>query len=214
MKTHKIDKGLFKILIPFEELTTTVYIYVCDQGVAIIDSATYPSDVDQYIIPALNKMNIPLDAVKHLLLTHNHDDHAGGIARLSEKIPNALIHTSFYINLSNSVDLVDDTTILGNLKAIYLPGHTEHSFGFLDTSTKTLLSGDCLQLDGVGKYRDGIANFDLYISSVNKLKCMDINRIVASHEYDPFGSVAEGKSSVLRYLDKCNEIAKRKKANR
>ena len=92
--------------------------------------------------------------------------------------------------------------------AIYLPGHTEHSFGFFDISTKTLLSGDCLQLNGVGKYRNGIANMDLYISSVNKLKRMDINRIVAAHEYDPFGSTAEGKSSVLRYLNKCYEIAK------
>ncbi|MEE1280335.1 MAG: MBL fold metallo-hydrolase [Oscillospiraceae bacterium] len=210
MNIDKIDNGLFKIRIPFEEITTTVYIYVCEQGVAIIDSATYSSDVDEYIIPALDTMNIPYDDVKYLLLTHNHSDHAGGIRRLSENFPNAMLCTSFNIDLSNRIDLVDDKTIFGNLKAIYLPGHTEHSFGFYDTFTKTLLSGDCLQLDGIGKYRNGIKNFDRYIESVNKLKCIDINRIVAAHEYDPFGSTAVGKRSVMRYLNKCNEIAKEK----
>ncbi len=208
MNIQKIDNGIFRILIPFEELTTTVYVYVCERGVAIIDSATYASDVDEYIMPALDEINIQYNAVKYLLLTHKHSDHAGGIVRLTEKFPNAIVCTSFNIDLSNRIELFNDKIILGNLMAIYLPGHTEHSFGFFDISTKTLLSGDCLQLNGVGKYRNGIANIDLYISSVNKLKRMDINRIVAAHEYDPFGSTAEGKSSVLRYLNKCYEIAK------
>lgn len=210
VNVEKIDNGIFRILIPFKEVTTTVYIYVCKQGTAIIDSATYSSDIDEYIIPALESMNIPQNTVKFLLLTHNHRDHAGGIRRLSENFPNAMLCTSFNIDLSNRIDLVDDKTIFGNLKAIYLPGHTEHSFGFYDVATKTLLSGDCLQLDGVGKYRNGIKNIDLYLESVNKLKGIDINRIVAAHEYDPLGSIAEGKSSVLRYLNKCAEIAKEK----
>ena len=210
MNVKKIDNGIFRILIPFENLTTTVYIYVCKEGTAVIDSATYPSDVDEHIIPALDSLNIQYDTVKYLLLTHNHGDHSGGIGRLSEKFTNAFVGTSFSIELSNRIALVDGETVFGNLKAIYLPGHTEHSFGFYDISTKTLLSGDCLQLDGVGKYRDGIMNTDLYIESVNKLKGMDIERIVAAHEYDPFGSVAEGKESVLCYLNKCIEIAKAK----
>jgi glyoxylase-like metal-dependent hydrolase (beta-lactamase superfamily II) len=208
MNLEKIDDGIFRILIPFEELTTTVYVYVCKDGVAIIDCATYPSDVDEYILPALDKMNISENDVKYLLLTHNHGDHAGGIKRLSEMFTGATICTSFPNELPNSTKLVDCKIVFGALKAIYLPGHTEHTFGFYDIFTKTLLSGDCLQLDGVGKYRHGIVNFDLYIESVNKLKSMDIYRIVAAHEYDPFGSIAEGRNSVLCYLDKCIEIAK------
>jgi hydroxyacylglutathione hydrolase len=208
---NKIDNGIFRILIPFEELTTTVYLYVCEEGTAIIDSATYPSDVDEYILPALDSLNIPKDTVKFLLLTHDHGDHAGGIGRLSEKFPNATIYTSFPIELENRTELVDGKIVFGDLKAIYLPGHTEHSFAFYDVYTKTLLSGDCLQLGGIGKYRNGIVDFDLYIESLHKLKGMEINRIVAAHEYDPFGSIAEGEGSVLRYLNKCEEIAKAKK---
>ena len=67
------------------------------------------------------------------------------------------------------------------------------------------------RLDGVGKYRNGIGDAELYIASVNKLKKMDIQRIVAAHEYDPFGSIAEGKDAVKEYLHKCIEIALNKR---
>ena len=58
MKTQKIDNGLYRLLIPFDNLTTTVYIAVFDTGAAIIDAATYPEDVDNYIIPALAELGI------------------------------------------------------------------------------------------------------------------------------------------------------------
>ena len=206
MYIDRIDNGIFRLRIPFETFTTSVYFYVCKQGVAIIDSATYQQDVDDYIIPALEKLNISHSDVKYLLLTHNHRDHIGGLSHLSKIFKNATIGTSFEIDLPNRVELVDDNLIFGCLKAISLPGHTNDSYGFYDTSSKTLLSGDCLQLDGVEKYRNGICDFDLYLDSINKLKCMGIKRIVAAHEYDPLGSVAVGTSAVEYYLDKCISI--------
>lgn len=203
MKTEKIDIGLYRVRIPFEDLTTTVYFYVCEQGVAIIDSATYSSDVDNYIIPALGEIGVKREDVKYLLLTHDHGDHMGGLKRLSEIFTDAVCGVSFGLDLPNRIDLVDENIVLGSLMSVYLPGHTNHSFGFYDIKTETLLSGDCLQLSGVGKYRDGIWDKNLYINSVNKLKNMEIERIVASHEYDPLGSIAEGKMQVIRYLDEC-----------
>lgn len=203
MKTEKIDIGLYRVRIPFEDLTTTVYFYVCEQGVAIIDSATYSSDVDNYIIPAIGEIGVKREEVKYLLLTHDHSDHMGGLNRLSEVFTDAVCGASFGLDLPNRIDLVDGNIVLGSLMSVYLPGHTNHSFGFYDIKTKTLLSGDCLQLSGVGKYRDGIWDKNLYINSVNKLKNMEIERIVASHEYDPLGSIAEGKMQVIRYLDEC-----------
>lgn len=203
MKTEKIDNGIYRLRIPFEDLTTTVYSYKCEQGVAIIDSATYSSDVDDYIIPALNEIGVKREEVKYLLLTHDHGDHIGGLKRLSEIFTDAVIGVSFGLDLPNKIDLFDGNIVLGSLMSVYLPGHTNHSFGFYDLKTKTLLSGDCLQLSGVGKYRDGIWDKDLYIASINKLKNMKIERIVASHEYDPLGSIAAGKTQVIRYLDEC-----------
>jgi len=210
MDIDRIDKGIFRLRVPFETLTTSVYFYVCEQGAAIIDSATYPSDVEGYILPALKECGIQRTDVKFLLLTHDHSDHNGGTQHLSEIFSDAKIGTSFAIDSPNRMELVDGETVLGGLKAVFLPGHTSDSFGFYDANTKTLLSGDCLQLDGIGKYRDGIWNVAVYIDSINKLKYMDIRRIVAAHEYDPLGSVAEGKSAVEIYFDTCISIAKTK----
>ncbi len=210
MKIDNLGAGLFRILIPFEgDVTTTVYVVLCDGGVALIDSATYPSDVDNYIIPALEELKIPIESVKHLLLTHNHGDHAGGAERLLEKAEKADLRASFPSSLPRFSPLGDGEIIGGRLQTVSLPGHTEHSVGFLDLRTKTLLSGDCLQLEGVGKYRNGIGYPALYIESCEKLKKMNISRIVTAHEYDPLGSIANGEGEVKEYLDLCIEIAKR-----
>lgn len=199
MELDDIDQGIYRVKIPFMSVTTTVYIYTCEQGTAIIDSATYPSDVDDYILPALEKLNIPHTAVTHLLLTHNHDDHAGGFQRLREAFPHS--------DATNSLE--DGKTVLGNLHAVFLPGHTCDSYGFLDTATKTLLSGDCLQLAGIGCYRNNISDVRLYVESIHKLQKMDIRCIVAAHEYDPLGSLAEGTPAVENYLNQCIQIVQR-----
>ena len=94
------------------------------------------------------------------------------------------------------------------LMAVSLPGHTKNSVGYLDLRSKTLLSGDCLQLKGIGKYRNGIPYPNEYIASVQKLQHMQIDRIVAAHDYDPLGSVASGPLAVEEYLNLCLSIAR------
>lgn len=205
---EKLDNGIYRIKVPFEDLFTTVYVYICDDGVALIDSATYPDDVDKYIIPQLNEAGIAKEQIKYLVLTHNHGDHMGGIYRLSQAFSDAYICATFETDFSKKLFLTDGQEIIGNLKTVLLPGHTEHSAGYFDKKTKTLLSGDCLQLAGVGKYRSGIGHPKQYIESIEKLKNMDIKRIVAAHDYDPLGSIAEGENEVKNYLDKCIEICK------
>ncbi len=205
---EKLDNGIYRIKVPFEDLFTTVYVYICDDGVALIDSATYPDDVDKYIIPQLNEAGIAKEQIKYLILTHNHGDHMGGIYRLSQAFSDAYICATFETDFSKKLFLTDGQEIIGNLKTVLLPGHTEHSTGYFDKKTKTLLSGDCLQLAGVGKYRSGIGHPKQYIESIEKLKNMDIKRIVAAHDYDHLGSIAEGENEVKNYLDKCIEICK------
>lgn len=199
--------GIFRIKVPFEDLFTTVYVYKCDDGIALIDSATYFSDVENYIMPALKESGL-VKNVKYLLLTHEHGDHMGGLLGLKEKFPDAIICTAFETDAFEKRNITDGEIIFGNLKVISLPGHTKDSVGYFDEKTKTLLSGDCLQLAGIGKYRNGIGFPDLYIKSVEKLMNMDIHKIVAAHEYDPLGSIAEGKNEVKTYLNKCIEICK------
>ena len=207
MKTERIDEGLFRLLVPFEDgINTTVYVAFCDGDVVLIDSATHASDADDYILPALSELGVMSEQVTFLLLTHPHRDHAGGTVRLLECLPNVQVRASFFVEHERFSYLKDGEILAGRLQAVLLPGHTQNSFGFLDLKTKTLLSGDCLQLKGVGKYRKGISLPLIYRQSIDKLKQMDICRIVASHEYDPLGSVAEGKERVMSYLETCLEF--------
>ena len=210
MYSDRIADNLFRIRIPFEEISTTVYLAVYNQGVAIIDSGTYNSDVDNYIIPALNELGIETGKVKHLLLTHTHGDHAGGIRRLAELIPEAKAGFLSSIDIQNAATVTDGETLLGGLQVIHLPGHTKDSVGYYDIKTRTLLSGDCLQLKGIGKYRKGIGYPELYAQSIYRLMKIKPERIVAAHEYDPLGSLAEGRAEVERYLSVCLAECKRK----
>lgn len=205
MALEKLAQGIFRIKVPFEDLFTTVYVYVSSEGTALIDSATYPSDADNYILPQLKAAGI--EKADYLLLTHDHGDHIGGIENLIKKFPAAKVGSAFETEFSNKMLLTDGEIILGNLQVVSLPGHTKNSVGYFDRKTKTLLSGDCLQLKGIGKYRNGICYHDLYEKSCKKLLETDIDRIVAAHEYDPLGSIAEGKEAVKEYLEKCIEIS-------
>lgn len=203
MGIDRLDVGLYRLNVPFEDLTTAVYFAVYTQGAAIIDSATYPSDVDNYILPALKEIGLMPADVTYILLTHHHGDHAGGASCLAQRLQHAKVGTSFSSELPNRFALEDGQTLLDGLQVVHLPGHTDTTVGFLDVRTGTLLSGDCLQLKGIGRYRRGVSDKNSYIASVQKLKTMPIRRIVAAHEFDPLGSLAEGTEAVKQYLDCC-----------
>lgn len=200
-----IASGLYRIQVPFEAIYTTVYVAKYPTGVAIIDSGDMGSDIDDYVLPALIELGIHTKDVLYLLLTHDHGDHAGGIGRLAECFPAATVKASFPLSIRHFAPLTDGEILLDGLKVLFLPGHNAHSVGYFDVKTKTLLSGDCLQLSGVDKYRGGVGEPELYGQSIEKLMNMDILRIAAAHEYDPYGALAEGKPAVERYLRYCLE---------
>lgn len=202
MHMEAIEQGLYRILLPFETITTTVYAVVTEQGAALIDSGTYSSDVGDYILPALRRAGVADRNVKYLLLSHLHGDHAGGMDALLASFPHARLLAPRG-NRWNAPAAVDGQVILGRLQVVHLPGHTANSVGFYDLKTKTLLSADCLQLKGIGKYRNGIGDPRAYRASIEKLQAMDIYRIVAAHEYDPMGSIAQGDEAVKLYLETC-----------
>lgn len=207
MRIDVFGEGLYRLPVPFEDLTTSVYFVTTNQGTAIVDSATYASDVDEWILPALKELGVKQETVCRLLLTHEHGDHAGGLPRLMECFPNALVCTSFATSLSASEPLRDGDRILDRLQTVALPGHTKTSVAYLDLQTKSLLSGDCLQLKGIGKYRNNITDPLLYQASIKRLMTMGIDRIIAAHEFDPLGSLAEGRQAVQHYLEVCLQTA-------
>ena len=148
-------------------------------------------------------MGIDRSSVRYIALTHRHSDHAGGVSRLSELLPMAEVRSPEPVDLPEYVPINDGELLLGRLRAVELSGHTKHCFGYLDEQSRTLLSGDCLQLRGIGKYTNGVRYPELYRRSVENVRNMGLKRIVASHEYDPLGSIAQGRAEIEKYLDEC-----------
>ena len=208
MKFEEIAKGIFRLKVPFEDLYTAVFAVIHQNRIALIDTATTDFDVDTYILPALKELTEREGGeLRYLLLTHRHSDHAGGVRRLAEHFPKVPICSFEEMNVSCFHRLTDGELLMNRLRVVHLPGHNAYSVGYLDEANRLLLSGDCLQLRGVGKYTHGIRDREAYLVSVARLERMELSAIVASHEYVPLGSIAEGKEAVAQYLAECKRIA-------
>ena len=198
----RIASGLYRIRVPFEDIYTGVFAVTVGDRYVIVDSATTDSDVDTVILPALRSIGLD-GAPEALLLSHHHGDHAGGARRLAEVFSGLRIYAPREIAGTEVLPLTDGMIFLGRLRAVMLPGHTDSSFGFLDSESGTLLSCDCLQQRGVSRYTNGVKHEDLYRASIGRIRDLPLQRIVASHEYVPLGAVAEGREEICRYLDEC-----------
>ena len=70
--------------------------------------------------------------------------------------------------------------------------------------TKTLISGDSLQLYGIfgsGTWAANISYPRMHMDAVEKLRKMDIETILTAHDYHPYGHRYEGKAAVSAALD-------------
>lgn len=117
------------------------------------------------------------EELSHILVTHRHPDHTGGIKHITKKTGAAVIAHSAdtrerrggnptlgYMGIFGALPVpmpflgrmpvvtpVQDGELLsigGGVRVIHTPGHTSGSVCFLDESTKTLFSGDTIFSDG------------------------------------------------------------------
>ena len=182
--------------VPFESIYTSVFLLDAFEKLVLIDCATTSRDVDEIIVPALNHAGKQLSDIQAIVLTHRHEDHAGGLERILQRLPD--IHV-----ISEPCFLCDKISI------IPLPGHTNDSLGVLDTRTGTLISGDGLQGAGVDKYRCNVKNPRAYLETIAYIQRNDsIENILFSHAYEPWNcDYALGRAQVLSCLEMCLNYA-------
>ena len=201
---EEVQPDIFCLKVPFENSTTCVFAIKCDDKVVVYDSATTQDDVKDRIIPALRQKGFVPDLI---VSSHFHSDHMGGEKFVAEEYPEAdrikLAHDKTEDEGKRIVS--DGEMIFDTLRIVSIPGHTDDAMALYDTRTKTLVCADCLQLWGIGKYGIGLYDANKYLSSMDMLSKLDIENIIASHDYHPLGAHAFGKENVQKYIEECKK---------
>lgn len=207
----RITESITRVVVPFEDIYTTIFVVSTPDGVLLFDTATYPEDIDNYALPTFEKLGIAADEVKYVFISHSHRDHAGGLDRFAELFPKTCI-VSLSAQLRgkypNAETLApnDGDTLLGVLKVVTVPGHSADCISLYDTRTKTLLTGDCLQAYGIYGSGSWGANIGMpleHLAALDKLRTYDVETLVTSHDYHPCGHIAVGKDEIERYYSEC-----------
>lgn len=216
--THitNINENIFRIEIPYKDIYTTVYIVKTEAGVLFFDAASSDEDIETFVLPYLAGIGITTDSVKYVFISHNHRDHARGIAAYCKAFPGVCIITRSS-ELKESLEgehvlMPDDgDSILSVLNVIAIPGHTKDSAAIFDRRTKTLITGDCLQLRGIfgsGLWAANIRFPDEHFKALDKVKTMDIDEVLMAHDYHPCGYHCEGAEAITTALNACTEPLK------
>ncbi len=203
---YKFGENIYKLEVPFFNIYTAVYIVKNGKNAFIIDCADSTLDAQNYILPTLKEIGVENEWVKGIFLTHGHGDHIGGLPLILKECKNAKIYGFARPNIEFPEDrfysVCDGEIIEENIKVLLLEGHDKLNGGYLYLPSKTLFSGDSIELYGLDVYGLLVRHPKLYFESLLRLKKEKINNIFAAHNLVPLGSEAIGRRASKRYI-KC-----------
>ena len=206
----KINENIERIVLPYKDIFTSVWVIRTPDGVVLFDTASSAADAEDHILPWLEELGIAEEQIRYLFLSHNHRDHAGGLLQITATFPEAMIVSRCPDIKDAYWDSVlcpsDGDLLLKVLRVVTIPGHTPDSMALLDTRTGTLLTGDCLQLFGIYGSGEWGANITLpaeHLKALKRLEKLPIKSIYFAHDYHPVGQCAEGAAAVKKTLEAC-----------
>ncbi|GEL76451.1 MBL fold metallo-hydrolase [Tenuibacillus multivorans] len=83
------------------------------EELTIVETSASPSV--PYLLEGLKNLNIDPKDVKHIIVTHIHLDHAGGVGLLLESCPNATV----YVHPKGKRHLADPSKLIAGARAVY-----------------------------------------------------------------------------------------------
>ncbi len=153
----------------------SAYVLVRGAEAAIVDTGTAGSR--DAIFDGLALMSVSPSAVRHIVLTHNHGDHAGGLSDIEAELASATVYAgaadiATIRSALTLAELNDGDEVFG-MGVIGTPGHTPGSISLFDTGSGILVAGDAINGDGngglTGANPDFSSDLDAAAASVVKL---------------------------------------------
>lgn len=130
----------------------SAYVLVRGREAAIVDTGISGSGTA--ITEALTGLGLEPTDVRHIILTHNHGDHVGGLGELEGEMANAKVYAGAgdIDTIRSSLDLmqVSDGDEVFGMGVVGTPGHTVGSISVFDTDTGLVVAGDAINGDNAG----------------------------------------------------------------
>ncbi|WP_285472210.1 MBL fold metallo-hydrolase [Actinoplanes sp. NBRC 101535] len=170
----------------------SAWILVRGGEAAVVDTGTPGSG--PAIEAALKAAGSGWDRVRHLILTHQHQDHAGGLAEI---VPS--LSAKLYAGGEDVASIVSDVALtpvadgddIFGLRVVGTPGHTLGHISLFEPATGVLVAGDALRnQNGLeGSAPEYTADATQAVASVRKLAGLPVRVILPGHG-DPLTSGA------------------------
>ena len=81
---ERITDRIYRLKVPFMSVYTAVFLIKCEDGYVLVDAATTSEDA-LLIVDALKDAGVRSGQISHILITHAHGDHAGGLRYLCDR---------------------------------------------------------------------------------------------------------------------------------
>ncbi|MFI1987709.1 MBL fold metallo-hydrolase [Actinoplanes sp. NPDC020271] len=170
---HRVDRSY-----------VSAYLLLRGEEVAIVDTGTPGSAAA--IEDGLKAAGSGFAAVRHVILTHYHDDHIGGLEGIEPQVK-----ATIYAGSGDAANIITDKPVkplnggdeVFGLRIVDTPGHTAGHISIFEPATGTLVAGDALRTQNGLESSDPQFTTDqtLASASVKALAKLDVKAILPGH---------------------------------
>lgn len=181
----------------------SAYVLVRGSEAAVVDTGT--ADGRDAILAGLDAMSVAPASVRHIVLTHNHGDHIGGLAGLEDDLTGATVHAGAgdIATIQTTLPLMEtaDGDEIFGMGVIGTPGHTPGSISLFDSASGILVAGDAINGDGAGGLTgpnpDFTADMATALESVGRLAALAPSTAAFGHGGAPVTDDVAAKLGAL-----------------